>query len=95
MSTAVQNNVKCQEKLLAIGAIPKLAQLAIGDENQAVRKKAVSTLSSEVRNYQPGLDELQKSLPEEYRIASRRADAGDMDAVDELIQRLRDQAARL
>lgn len=93
LSTAVQNNVKCQERLLAIGAIPKLATVAIEDDSQAVRKKAVSALSSEVRNFQPGLDELEKHLPQEYRSA-RGADAGDMDAVDEIIGKLRTQAAR-
>lgn len=92
-STAVQNNVKSQERLLAMGAVPTLAKLATEDENTAVRKKAVSALSSEVRNYQPGLDELEKSLPES--VWKRKGlEAGDMDAVDELIQTLRDQVTR-
>ncbi|KAK3686699.1 hsp70 nucleotide exchange factor fes1 [Vermiconidia calcicola] len=94
MSTAVQNNVKCQEKLLGVGAIPKLAQRAVDDENQAVRKKAVNALSSGVRNYQPGMDELEKSLPENIWSRGQGLDAGDMDSVDEVIQKLRDQAAR-
>ncbi|KAK5122819.1 hypothetical protein LTR85_003734 [Meristemomyces frigidus] len=92
-STAVQNNVKSQERLLAMGAVPKLAKLATEDDNQAVRKKAVSALSSQVRNYQPALDELEKSLPES--VWKRKGlEAGDMDAVDELIQTLRDQVTR-
>ncbi|KAK4550806.1 hypothetical protein LTR36_000386 [Oleoguttula mirabilis] len=92
-STAVQNNVKSQERLLAMGAVPKLAKLATEDESQAVRKKAVNALSSSVRNYQPALDELEKSLPES--VWKRKGlDAGDMAAVDEVIQTLRDQVAR-
>jgi hypothetical protein len=94
LSTAVQNNVKCQERLLAIGAITKLAKLAIDDDSQAVRKKAVNALSSEVRNFQPGLDELEKHLPQQFSSGRRGADAGDMDAVDAIIGKLREQAAR-
>ena len=94
LSTAVQNNVKCQEKLLSVDVVPKLVKLVMEDEVQAVRKKAVSALSSEVRNFQPGLDELEKNLPGELWVGAKRLDAGDMEAVDELIQSLRDYAAR-
>ncbi len=93
LSTAVQNNIKCQETCLAVGAIPKLAKLAVEDESQAVRKKAVSAISSEVRNFQPGLDELEKSLPKEFWVG-RGVDAGDMEAVDGIVQKLRDHASR-
>lgn len=93
ISTAVQNNVKCQERFLATGAIPKLAKLATEDSNQAVRRKAVFALSSEVRNFQPGLEELLKSVPKSAWGGSQRLEAGDMDAVDEIIQTLRDNAA--
>ena len=93
-STAVQNNVKSQERLLSSGAVPKLAKLATEDSNQAVRKKAISALSSEVRNFQPGMDELEKSLPESvWAKKGRGVDAADMEACDELIQTLRDQSA--
>ncbi len=92
--TAVQNNVKSQERLLAVGAIEKLARIAVEDEAQAVRKKAVSALSSEVRNFQPGMDELARHLPVEYRSSRGAADAADMEAVDEVIGKLREQAAR-
>ena len=95
ISTAVQNNVKSQERFLASGAISKLAKLAVEDENQAVRKKAVTALSSEVRNFQPGLDELHQSLPKDLWAGRNGVDAGDMEAVDEVIQKLRDHAARL
>ncbi|KAK4505396.1 hypothetical protein PRZ48_003359 [Zasmidium cellare] len=93
-STAVQNNVKSQEKLLSQGAVPKLAKLATEDGDVGVRKKAISALSSEVRNFQPGMDELEKSLPEGMWGNKRRGiDAADMEACDELIQTLRERSA--
>ncbi|EMC96466.1 hypothetical protein BAUCODRAFT_33824 [Baudoinia panamericana UAMH 10762] len=91
--TAVQNNVKSQERLLAVGGVPKLAKLATDDNNQAVRKKAVSALSSQVRNYQPALDELEHCLPDD--VWKRKGlEASEMESVDELISKLRDYAAR-
>ncbi|KAF2859199.1 armadillo/beta-catenin-like repeat-containing protein [Piedraia hortae CBS 480.64] len=90
-STAVQNNIKSQAKLKSSGAIPKLAKLATNDPDAAVRKKAITALSSEVRNFQPALDELQDALPEEVW-KRKDIDAGDMEAIDELIQTLRDRA---
>lgn len=93
-STAVQNNIKSQERLLAVGAIPKLVKLATEDSVQAVRKKAVSALSSEVRNFQPALDELEKSMPESlWARRKTRLDAAEMDDVDEIINLLRSQTA--
>ncbi|KAJ3486688.1 hypothetical protein NLG97_g6563 [Lecanicillium saksenae] len=57
VGTAVQNNEKTQEKLLAVGGIKPLVELATKDgETAAVRRKAVYALSSAIRNYQPGLD---------------------------------------
>ena len=94
LGTAVQNNVKCQEKLLEKGAISRLARLATEDPVLAVRKKAVTALSSEVRNFQPGLDELHKHVPKELWAGGNGVDAGDMEAVDGVIQKLRDHAAR-
>jgi hypothetical protein len=94
LSTAVQNNVKCQERLLASGAIPKLVEMATKDSNQGVRKKAVSALSSEVRNFQPGLDELEKNMPQDLWTRGKGLDAQDMENVDVIIQKLRDHAAR-
>ena len=92
--TAVQNNVKSQEKALAAGAIPKLAGLAVKeDEVTAVRKKAITALSSSVRNFQPGLDELEKVLPE--KLWKRKGlDATDMEQVDEVIEMLRGNVQR-
>lgn len=93
-STAVQNNVKSQERMLSAGAVPKLAKLATEDSNQGVRKKAISALSSEVRNFQPGMDELEKSLPDSVWTRRKAGlDAADMDACDEIIQKLRDISA--
>ncbi|EME48180.1 hypothetical protein DOTSEDRAFT_69951 [Dothistroma septosporum NZE10] len=91
-STAVQNNIKSQEKLLSMGAVPKLAKLAVEDSNLAVRKKAISALSSTVRNFQPGMDELEKSLPDSVWTRKQGIDAADMEACDEVIQKLRDNS---
>ena len=70
-----------------MNAIPKLVSLATTDTTQAVRKKAVLALSSAVRNYQPGTNELVKHLPEGY--ASGKVDAGDMEAIDAIMDKLR------
>ncbi|GAM83755.1 hypothetical protein ANO11243_017450 [Dothideomycetidae sp. 11243] len=91
--TAVQNNVKSQVKLFAVGAIPALVDLAINDSDKTVRRKAIMALSSEIRNYQPGLDEAMKHLPSHFK-PSDNVQATDMDAVDEIIQSLRDQATK-
>ena len=93
LRTAVQNNIKCQEKLLSVGAIPRLAKLATEDGDQVVRKKAIGALSSEVRNFQAGLDELEKSLPKELWAGGKGWDAGDMETVDEVMQKMRDRSA--
>ncbi|KAL4936858.1 hypothetical protein BDV06DRAFT_216335 [Aspergillus oleicola] len=87
IGTAVQNNEKAQDKLIVMNAIPKLVSLATTDSNPAVRKKAVLALSSGVRNYQPGTNELVKHLPEGF--ASGKVDAGDMDAIDAIMDKLR------
>ncbi|KAL9030075.1 MAG: hypothetical protein Q9196_001766 [Gyalolechia fulgens] len=84
MGTAVQNNVKSQERLLAIDTVPDLVKLALEDPNEQVRRKAVYALSSEIRNYSPALKVLVQTLPEEIRPGGT-VDAGDMDAVDRLI----------
>lgn len=88
LSTAVQNNAPCQERCLAVGAVPKLLRLALEDTEQKVKKKAVTALSSAVRNYQPAMDELVKSLPKDVW-DGKAVDAGEMDQVDEVIEKLR------
>ncbi|PPJ50069.1 hypothetical protein CBER1_05058 [Cercospora berteroae] len=94
ISTAVQNNVKSQEHANSLGVVPKLAKLATDDTNQAVRKKAIGALSSQVRNFQPGMDELEKALPESvWKSSEGGQDASDMDSCDAIIQKLRDLSA--
>ncbi|CAG8134631.1 unnamed protein product [Penicillium salamii] len=73
-------------QLVLLNSIPDLVTLATTDVNQATRKKAVYALSSAVRNYQPAMNELNKSLPEGY---PTETDAGDMDAVDAVMDKLR------
>ena len=93
VGTAVQNNVKAQERLLAEDAISVLTHLSIEDANEPVRRKAIYALSSEIRNFQPGLDAALKTLPK--GIAPEGAiDAGDMEAVDRVIEQLRMDSAR-
>ena len=93
VGTAVQNNVKAQERFLAEDAISVLTHLSIEDANEPVRRKAIYALSSEIRNFQPGLDAALKTLPK--GIAPEGAiDAGDMEAVDRVIEQLRMDSAR-
>lgn len=93
VGTAVQNNSKAQERLLALEAIPALTHLSIEDSNEPVRRKAIYALSSEIRNFQPGLDAALKTLPK--GIAPEGAiNAGDMEAVDRVIEQLRGDSAR-
>ncbi|CAL5868238.1 uncharacterized protein PFLUO_LOCUS2462 [Penicillium psychrofluorescens] len=87
IGTAVQNNEKAQDKLVVLNVIPTLVNMSTTDPNPATRKKAVYALSSAVRNYQPCMNELVKHLPEGY--PSDKADAGDMEAVDAIMDKLR------
>ena len=66
--------------------------MASGDEEQDVgaRRKAIYALSSEVRNYQPGLDEAIKNLPKAIA-PEGGVNATEMDAVDRIIEGLRGQ----
>jgi hsp70-interacting protein len=90
--TAVQNNAPCQERLLALGGIPKLAALASGEaEKPEVRRKAVYALSSAVRNYQPGMNVLTEELAK-TGYSGGEVDALNMDAVDGIIGDLREKA---
>lgn len=87
--TAVQNNVKAQERLLAVSGVPKLCKLALEDQNEAVRRKAVYALSSVVRNYQPGMNEAVKCLPKEI-VGPDQVSSTDMDVIDAIMAKLRD-----
>lgn len=84
MGTAVQNNIKSQERLLALDAIPILVKLALEDSDEKVRRKAIYALSSESRNYPPALKNLVQALPQELR-PDGLVDACDMDEVDKVI----------
>ena len=93
VGTAVQNNVKSQANLLAGDAISVLVKLSVEDADENVRRKAIYALSSEVRNYQPGLDKAVKALPKEFA-PEGAIDAADMEAVDRVIGQLREDSAR-
>ncbi|KAL4918012.1 nucleotide exchange factor Fes1-domain-containing protein [Aspergillus aurantiobrunneus] len=87
IGTAVQNNEKAQDKLIVMNAIPTLVSLSTQDRSPAVRKKAVYAISSAVRNYQPGMNEVAKHLPDGF--TSGKVDAGDMDTIDAIMDKLR------
>ncbi|KAF2462291.1 putative Hsp70 nucleotide exchange factor [Lineolata rhizophorae] len=94
LGTAVQNNVKGQEKMLSLGVLPTLVDLSLNDEDKEVRKKAIRAVSSGVRNFQPGLDEAMKTIPDEHK-GNGEVDASQMDQVDTMIQSLRDKSEKL
>lgn len=90
--TAVQNNVRAQERLLIMGAIPTLAKLAVEDASEMVRRKAIYALSSAVRNFQPALDAAVKALPKNFAPEGAN-DAANMEAVDRIISGLREASS--
>ncbi|KAK3328395.1 nucleotide exchange factor Fes1-domain-containing protein [Cercophora scortea] len=94
VGTAVQNNVRTQERLFALGGIPTLVKLAThAGEAEGVRRKAVYALSSAVRNYQPSMDAASKTLVElGHEEKGAQVDAADMDAVDEVMNWLKQRA---
>lgn len=89
IGTAVQNNVAAQERFLAVDGIPKVCRLALHDPDQAVRRKAVYALSSEIRNYQPGMNEALKCLPK-HIVGPDQVSCTDMDVIDAIMAKLRD-----
>ncbi|KAI1738478.1 nucleotide exchange factor Fes1-domain-containing protein [Xylaria scruposa] len=122
VGTAVQNNEPSQERLVALGGVEKLVQMAVGkrlppvptaangeetgakangagteeEETQKVRRKAVYALSSAVRNYQPAMDvcaaELRRQGQDEHvGDEGKTIDATDMDAVDVVINGLKEK----
>nr|GFD60650.1 hypothetical protein [Tanacetum cinerariifolium] len=66
-----------------------LVRIATGNDETKVKKKAVSALSSSVRNFQPALDEAVSHVPADFK-PSGQLDANDMDSVDILINKLRE-----
>ncbi|PFH57364.1 hypothetical protein XA68_15153 [Ophiocordyceps unilateralis] len=92
IGTAVQNNERTQEKLLAMRGLPPLVTMAVSnDERTDVRRKAVYALSSACRNYQPAMDVCVEELAKDGH-APDKVDAQDMEAVDRVMNGLRDEA---
>ncbi|RMD40441.1 hypothetical protein DV735_g4701, partial [Chaetothyriales sp. CBS 134920] len=89
IGTAVQNNVKSQERCLALGGIPKLCKMALSDPDRPARRKAVYALSSCIRNYQSAMDEAVKSLPKDI-VGPDQVSAEDMDVIDAIMGKLRE-----
>lgn len=85
VGTAVQNNPVAQERALVGGAVPLLLRMLAAEPQrpEGERRKARYALSSLVRNFQPGLDAVVKAMGEEGKV-----DAGDMEAIDGLLDRL-------
>lgn len=97
VGTAVQNNERSQERLLAAGGLPGLVRLATdAAEDEAVRRKAVYALSSACRNYQPAMDLVAAELEKNGTRAEGgdKVDATNMDAVDEVMNDLKEKAKK-
>lgn len=94
VGTAVQNNLKSQERLLAMGGIPPLVEMVLREEEApAVRKKGIYALSSAVRNYQPALDVATEELGKkkvDHPKAGEKVDASDMDSIDGIMDWLKE-----
>lgn len=88
LGTAVQNNVKSQERLLALDGVQKLVKLAVEDEDRAVKRKCVYALSSSIRNYQPATNEAIKYLPADI-VGVKTVSAEDMETIDAIMEKLR------
>ncbi|KAI9754956.1 MAG: hsp70 nucleotide exchange factor fes1 [Lichina confinis] len=93
VGTAVQNNRTAQEHAQSRDVVPLLLDMALSDVDVKVRKKASYALSSIVRNYQPALDAMIAKLPHDIMGTSGGGthDAGDMEAVDHILARIRDK----
>ena len=92
IGTAVQNNIKTQERLFAVGGVPKLVELAVSEkEDPVVRRKAIYALSSACRNYQPAMDTCLEELGKHGQ-KTEKIDAEDMESVDTVINALREKA---
>lgn len=89
VGTAVQNNRPAQEALWGLrdGAVlSRLLAMCGADGDALVRRKAVRAVSSMVRNFQPALDVVVAA------VGGETVDAGDMEAVDGVVGRLREEA---
>ncbi|OTA99216.1 hypothetical protein M426DRAFT_325358 [Hypoxylon sp. CI-4A] len=80
------------EKRAGAGEETTEESVAASKETKDVRRKAVYALSSAVRNYQPALDVAAKELRKRGETVQEGMDATDMDAVNELVDGLRQRA---
>lgn len=95
IGTAVQNNEKSQRMLFGEGGIPPLVDLAINEkETREVRRKAIYALSSGLRNFQEAMNEFVDDMKDKGQKNYGIVDAGDMDAVDGIINYLREEASK-
>ena len=93
IGTAVQNNERTQERLVAVGGLPMLVDLALKDgEKEHVRRKAIYALSSACRNYQPAMDLCLEKLSKSGQTTTSKVDAADMEAVDVIMNDLKQKA---
>lgn len=65
------------------------------DADEGVRRKAIYALSSAMRNYQPATDQVVEALPGGVVVGGgggdgRKVGAGDMEAIDGIMERLRE-----
>ena len=99
VGTAVQNNEQTQLRALQGGAVPLLVRMALGKaaegsregsegEELKERKKGRYAVSSLIRNFQPGVDEVVRVLKEEGVKVEEKVDSGNMEGVDGLIAKL-------
>jgi hsp70-interacting protein len=88
IGTAVQNNIKAQERALVVGVIDPLIGLATqqGGEDK-LRRKSAYALSSAMRNFQPGVDEVLRILGDRW--TGGKVDAGEMGEVDAVMEFLK------
>jgi hsp70-interacting protein len=92
VGTAVQNNEVSQERCVAAGGVERLVALACrAGEDAGVRRKGCYALSSVVRNYQPAMDIAARELRALGRDVGR-VDADNMDAIDDIMAGLRQEA---
>lgn len=85
VGTAVQNNAAQQERLVTLGGVGRLVDVAVGDEDAAVRKKARRALSCAMRNLQGVVREVVRVAPAEVGLGGREWRAGEMADVDEMV----------
>jgi hsp70-interacting protein len=73
-----------------VNAIPVLCRLAVEDEDQGVRRKSAYALSSEIRNYQPGMNEAVRCLPKDI-VGPDQVSASNMEVIDAIMGKLREK----